>query len=374
MSAKGVTALALIDGEHYPDVVRDALAELPYTVARRGAPGRHGEDPRRRGIRGGPSLATSRTGSSGQAPRSWSTSRTSRSSMLAGRLRLASRALAAGRPYVGADFRFEPMAFAPFGLPSLAVVGSGKRVGKTAVAGHLARLLSEDREVVVVAMGRGGPSGSGRHRHAAEPRRPAGALAWRFPRGLGLPGGRSAREGRHDRLPALRRRARRAAIHLERRGGGPGGGRAPARPGRLRRQWDVGTARGGGCPRPRCRGRTGPGARRGVSRRLSHPDLRPRPRDGLRGATRRAGTRRSASERDRGSRSRARGRRDRASPAPGRAGRRQARRLLLDSAGWDPRPASLPSRRGGERRRRAGVRKPEPPGRAPRRSRLGRRA
>jgi cyclic 2,3-diphosphoglycerate synthetase len=38
------------------------------------------------------------------------------------------------------------------------VAGTGKRVGKTAVTGHLARLLATDREVVVVAMGRGGPS------------------------------------------------------------------------------------------------------------------------------------------------------------------------------------------------------------------------
>jgi cyclic 2,3-diphosphoglycerate synthetase len=37
------------------------------------------------------------------------------------------------------------------------VIGTGKRVGKTAVIGHLARLLARDREVVVVAMGRGGP-------------------------------------------------------------------------------------------------------------------------------------------------------------------------------------------------------------------------
>jgi cyclic 2,3-diphosphoglycerate synthetase len=36
-------------------------------------------------------------------------------------------------------------------------VGTGKRVGKTAVTGHLARLLARDRRVVVVAMGRGGP-------------------------------------------------------------------------------------------------------------------------------------------------------------------------------------------------------------------------
>jgi cyclic 2,3-diphosphoglycerate synthetase len=70
----------------------------------------------------------------------------------------ASRALAAGLPYVGADFRFDPPAFEPFELPSIAVIGTGKRVGKTAVTGHLARLLARDRDVVVVAMGRGGPA------------------------------------------------------------------------------------------------------------------------------------------------------------------------------------------------------------------------
>jgi cyclic 2,3-diphosphoglycerate synthetase len=58
---------------------------------------------------------------------------------------------------VGADFRFDPPERAPFALPSIAVGGTGKRVGKTAVTGHLARLLAEDLEVVVVAMGRGGP-------------------------------------------------------------------------------------------------------------------------------------------------------------------------------------------------------------------------
>jgi cyclic 2,3-diphosphoglycerate synthetase len=73
------------------------------------------------------------------------------------RFRVASRVLALGLPYVGSDFRFEPPSFERFSLPSLAVIGTGKRVGKTAVTGHLARLLARDREVVVVAMGRGGP-------------------------------------------------------------------------------------------------------------------------------------------------------------------------------------------------------------------------
>jgi cyclic 2,3-diphosphoglycerate synthetase len=77
------------------------------------------------------------------------------------RFALASAALAAGCRYEGADFSLTPPLLAPFPLPSLAVIGTGKRVGKTAIAGHLARLLDarlrERGGVVVVAMGRGGP-------------------------------------------------------------------------------------------------------------------------------------------------------------------------------------------------------------------------
>src|SRR3954451_17085213 len=65
------------------------------------------------------------------------------------RLQLASRFLALGLPYVAADFRFDPPTSHPFDLPSIAVIGTGKRVGKTAVAGHVARLLARDRRVVV---------------------------------------------------------------------------------------------------------------------------------------------------------------------------------------------------------------------------------
>ena len=74
------------------------------------------------------------------------------------RLLWASRALALGLPYVGADFRFDPPPLVPVETPSLAVIGLGKRVGKTAVTGHVARVLARDRRVVVVAMGRGGPA------------------------------------------------------------------------------------------------------------------------------------------------------------------------------------------------------------------------
>jgi cyclic 2,3-diphosphoglycerate synthase len=156
MSAKGPTALALIDGEHYPDVVRDALAELPYTVL--GAVLLGGTEKVRGGEDYGVPLHSALEDGLEQTGAEIVVDLSDEPVLDArGRLRLASRALAAGRPYVGADFRFEPVALAPFDLPSVAVVGSGKRVGKTAVAGHLARLLSEDREVIVVAMGRGGP-------------------------------------------------------------------------------------------------------------------------------------------------------------------------------------------------------------------------
>ena len=58
------------------------------------------------------------------------------------RLLLVSAALAAGAAYRGADFAFDPPPRLPLrALPSLNVIGTGKRVGKTAVAGHLARLL-----------------------------------------------------------------------------------------------------------------------------------------------------------------------------------------------------------------------------------------
>ena len=76
------------------------------------------------------------------------------SSAFAGRRGL----LPPGLPYVGADFRFDPPVFEAFELPSIAVIGTGKRVGKTAVTAHLARLLARDRDIVVVAMGRGGPA------------------------------------------------------------------------------------------------------------------------------------------------------------------------------------------------------------------------
>ena len=68
-------------------------------------------------------------------------------------------ALAARIPYVGADFRLDPPEQGPpLSVPTLAVIGTGKRTGKTAIAGTVARLAARrGLEPVVVAMGRGGP-------------------------------------------------------------------------------------------------------------------------------------------------------------------------------------------------------------------------
>ncbi|MHB8468589.1 MAG: 2,3-diphosphoglycerate synthetase [Gaiellaceae bacterium] len=144
-------ALAIVDGEHYPDVVRAALVELPYEFI--GALLVGGTEK----LRGAPDYGVPVVEGPGDAE---IVVDLSDEPVLTPplRLALASRFLALGLPYVGADFRFDPPPLHPFVLPSISVIGTGKRVGKTAVTAHLARLLARDREVVVVAMGRGGPA------------------------------------------------------------------------------------------------------------------------------------------------------------------------------------------------------------------------
>jgi cyclic 2,3-diphosphoglycerate synthase len=143
-------AVALIDGEHLPEVVRDALAELPYqwvgAILVGGSEKLRGDAdygvPLLEGF-GDAELVVDLSDEPVLGPEE--------------RFRWASRALAAGLPYLGADFRFDPPRYAEFDVPSIAVIGAGKRVGKTAVAAHLAALLARERDVVIVAMGRGGP-------------------------------------------------------------------------------------------------------------------------------------------------------------------------------------------------------------------------
>ncbi len=106
--------VAVIDGEHYAPVVRDALAGLPYEVVAAVLAGGDREASRRRGLRRaardatwtpalaeyGPELVIDLSDEPVLGPRE--------------RLPLASRVLARGLPYAGADFRFDPPPFAPF--------------------------------------------------------------------------------------------------------------------------------------------------------------------------------------------------------------------------------------------------------------------
>jgi len=154
-------ALALIDGEHYPPVVRDALAALPYEFACCVNVG-GGEKLRldfvqNDAVYGVPLVGTIEQGIESYAPEI--VVDLSDEPVLGPRERLAtvSRVLALGLPYAGADFRFDPPPLEPFALPSVSVIGTGKRVGKTALAIQLARTCARRFEVVVVAMGRGGP-------------------------------------------------------------------------------------------------------------------------------------------------------------------------------------------------------------------------
>jgi cyclic 2,3-diphosphoglycerate synthetase len=146
-------ALVLIDGEHYAPVVRGALGALPYDVV--GVLLVGGTEKLREGDEYGVPLVDGLDAVEAELVVDLSDE-----PVLGPRERLlwASRALALGLPYVGADFRFDPPPLHPVETPSLAVIGLGKRIGKTAVAGHVARLLARDRRVVVVAMGRGGPA------------------------------------------------------------------------------------------------------------------------------------------------------------------------------------------------------------------------
>jgi cyclic 2,3-diphosphoglycerate synthetase len=146
-------AIALVDGEHFAPVVRDALQALPYDVVGAllvgGAEKLRGNDdydvPLVEALDAVEAdLVVDLSDEPVLGPRE--------------RFLWASRALALGMPYIGADFRFDPPPLEPVETPSLAVIGLGKRIGKTAVSGHVARVLAQERRVVVVAMGRGGPA------------------------------------------------------------------------------------------------------------------------------------------------------------------------------------------------------------------------
>ncbi|ASJ15739.1 2,3-diphosphoglycerate synthetase [Thermococcus chitonophagus] len=73
------------------------------------------------------------------------------------RFRVASFLLRRGISYIGADFQFRPKEWLKIDVPSINIIGTGKRVGKTSVGAFVGRTLKDLYRVVIVTMGRGGP-------------------------------------------------------------------------------------------------------------------------------------------------------------------------------------------------------------------------
>ena len=153
--------IALIDGEHHPAAVRDVLARLDLAGVvfcggeEKLGPGSLEEHYGRR-VMTRPREAIRRLAAGADAvidladepvlhPRA--------------RLRLAALALHLGLRYEAPGLRLDPPRYEPvaFDGPVLAVIATGKRTGKTALAGHMAGLLRE-HDPVIVCMGRGGPA------------------------------------------------------------------------------------------------------------------------------------------------------------------------------------------------------------------------
>jgi cyclic 2,3-diphosphoglycerate synthase len=163
-----VRALFLIDGEHYPPVVLDAMQSVEQSLDAEGVAAAFlgGTEKIREGTDYGVPLVE------GKDPVSAVQKALSEHEVdivvdlsdepvigYKERMKIASLALYAGARYLGSDFELKPPDLRPVSTkPSMAVIGTGKRVGKTAVSGYLARLLAgEGFEPGVVSMGRGGP-------------------------------------------------------------------------------------------------------------------------------------------------------------------------------------------------------------------------
>ncbi len=162
-------ALFLIDGEHYPPVVLEAMKNVEESLDVRGVAAAFlgGTEKLKEGTDYGLPLV------GGDDPVS-AVERALREHEVEvvvdlsdepvvgyrERMRIASLTLAVGARYRGSDFDLRPPEYPEVSTkPSLAVIGTGKRVGKTAISGYLARLLSRNGFTPgVVSMGRGGPA------------------------------------------------------------------------------------------------------------------------------------------------------------------------------------------------------------------------
>src|SRR4051812_22676474 len=155
--------IALIDGEHHPSAVRDVLAGLDLAgVVFCGGDEKLGPGSLEEHY-GMPVETDVEGGLRRLAPRADAVVDLADEPIVPAsrKLRLAALALSLGLAYEGPDARLEPPRYEPldFDGPRLAVTATGKRTGKTAVAGHWAALLRDaGTEPVIVCMGRGGPA------------------------------------------------------------------------------------------------------------------------------------------------------------------------------------------------------------------------
>jgi cyclic 2,3-diphosphoglycerate synthetase len=163
-----VRALFLIDGEHYPPVVLDAMQSVQESLDVEGVAAAFlgGTEKIREGTDYGVPLVEDKNPVSAvqKALAAYEVDVVVDLSdePVIGyreRMKIASLALHAGARYLGSDFELKPPDLRPVSTkPSMAVIGTGKRVGKTAISGYLARLLAtEGFDPGVVSMGRGGP-------------------------------------------------------------------------------------------------------------------------------------------------------------------------------------------------------------------------
>lgn len=159
--------IVLLDGEHHPSVVRDAVARLAPVGAvwcggEEKVPRAVLDDPvEHYGVEFDPD-ETREEALRRLAPKATTVVDLADEPILAAgaKLRLAALALHLGLAYETPTESFEPPRYEQidFGGPIVAVIGTGKRTGKTAVAGHLAGVLRErGRRPAIVSMGRGGP-------------------------------------------------------------------------------------------------------------------------------------------------------------------------------------------------------------------------
>jgi cyclic 2,3-diphosphoglycerate synthetase len=159
--------IVLLDGEHHPSVVRDAIAAL----APAGAVWCGGEEKVPREVLDDPAAhygiefdpAEPREAALRRlAPGADCVLDLADEPVLAApaKLRMASLALHLGLAYETPSESFDPPRYErlDFAGRTVAVIGTGKRTGKTAVACHLAGVLRErGRRPAIVSMGRGGP-------------------------------------------------------------------------------------------------------------------------------------------------------------------------------------------------------------------------